>query len=286
MTIYTSKHVDKKVDKSELEAEVILDALAEKQLLAKQNEDVPKVHAHVVRITDDMIRRRQMALRLVIISAAIVCSVVAIFGGVYLYWRMSHGTFKGYYGVQYYSEEMKGNQLIAHQSQKMLSANQIRGKLHHYEEHIEIDKAGGSFERIEVPHFEAFRQATILHDFQKNLTAIVDKKVHRCFIMPLDRRSVKPPKDFWDLLRKLKQGYYLPKASMVRRKYRVSQHPIKDVEQLGFHIWRECKDNFSTYRLKPYFSPYALSKRSIPNHFQYTTGSTGTDRVEAIEIIF
>lgn len=62
---------------------------------------------------------------------------------------------------------MKGNQLIAHQSQKMLSANQIRGKLHHYEEHIEIDKAGGSFERIEVPHFEAFRQATILHDFQK-----------------------------------------------------------------------------------------------------------------------
>lgn len=61
---------------------------------------------------------------------------------------------------------MKENQLIAHQSQKMLSANEMRGNLHHYEEHIEIDKAGGAFEKIEVPHFEAFRQATILHDFQ------------------------------------------------------------------------------------------------------------------------
>ncbi|CAD5118313.1 DgyrCDS7027 [Dimorphilus gyrociliatus] len=284
MTIYTSKRVDKKADKNELEAEEILDALAEKQLLAKQNEDAPKVHAHIVRISDDLIRRRRMALRLVVISAAIVCSVVAVFGGVYLYWRMSHGTFKGYYGVQYYSEEFKENQHISHQSQKMLSANQMRNP-HRLEEHIEIDKATGAFEKIEIPHFEAFRQATILHDFEKNLTAIVDKKVHRCFIMSLDRRSVKPPKDFWDLLRKAKQGYYLPKASMVRRKFRVSQHPIKDVHKLGYYIWRECKDNFATYRLKPYGLPYALSKRSVSNRMEYFSGSAGTDVVIAFTIL-
>ena len=42
----------------------------------------------------------------------------------------------------------------------------------------------------------------------QNMTAIVDKDNSRCFIIPLNRTMVKPPKDFWDLLSKLRVRYW------------------------------------------------------------------------------
>ena len=38
----------------------------------------------------------------------------------------------------------------------------------------------------------------------QNVTAIVDKDQSVCFIMPLNRTLVKPPRNFWDMMLKLK----------------------------------------------------------------------------------
>jgi len=38
----------------------------------------------------------------------------------------------------------------------------------------------------------------------QNLTAIVDKEQAVCFVMPLNRTLVKPPRNFWDMMLKLK----------------------------------------------------------------------------------
>lgn len=39
--------------------------------------------------------------------------------------------------------------------------------------------------------------------YLQNITAIVDKDYHRCFIIPLNRSDVIPPHDFWDLVSKI-----------------------------------------------------------------------------------
>jgi len=41
-------------------------------------------------------------------------------------------------------------------------------------------------------------------DVTQNVTAIVDKDQSVCFIMHLNRTLVKPPRNFWDMMLKLK----------------------------------------------------------------------------------
>jgi hypothetical protein len=42
-----------------------------------------------------------------------------------------------------------------------------------------------------------------VHDFRKNVTAIVDVLGDRCFLKDLDRTLVSPPKNFIDLIQKM-----------------------------------------------------------------------------------
>ncbi|CAB3410355.1 unnamed protein product [Caenorhabditis bovis] len=58
-----------------------------------------------------------------------------------------------------------------------------------------------SYEKIQVPRFGANRPAVFLHDFKKNLTAIVDVMGKRCFVKELDRARVASPKSFIDMLK-------------------------------------------------------------------------------------
>ena len=44
----------------------------------------------------------------------------------------------------------------------------------------------------------------VVADVIQNVTAIVDKDQSVCFIMPLNRTLVKPPRNFWDMMLKLK----------------------------------------------------------------------------------
>jgi integral membrane protein 2B len=113
-----------------------------------------------------------------------------------------------------------------------------------------VDQINGAYEKLEVPPILDFRRATVLHDFEKNLTAIVDRDHGRCFILPLNRTAVKPPKNFMDLLEKFNSGYYVPDAKLVRDSYKVVLPPMDDIlEPLGVNIWIDCQF-FDTYRLE------------------------------------
>lgn len=89
-------------------------------------------------------------------------------------------------------------------------------------EDIEMDIKNGAFERINVPPILESRRSTVLHDFETNWTAIADHDNRRCFVIPLNRQAISPPKSFADLLQKYDAGYYLPDAELVREITRCS----------------------------------------------------------------
>ena len=54
--------------------------------------------------------------------------------------------------------------------QGLSSLQRGQRKIRHYgqfEEEIELDRAEGKYERVEVPEFEDCKRATVLHDFVK-----------------------------------------------------------------------------------------------------------------------
>ncbi|CAD6194343.1 unnamed protein product [Caenorhabditis auriculariae] len=75
-----------------------------------------------------------------------------------------------------------------------------RGIAERLEQNVEINPTE-SYEKIQVPRFGSNRPAVFLHDFKKNLTAIVDVMGKRCFLKDLDRSTVASPRNLIDMLR-------------------------------------------------------------------------------------
>uniref|UniRef100_A0A7E4VE90 Integral membrane protein 2 n=1 Tax=Panagrellus redivivus TaxID=6233 RepID=A0A7E4VE90_PANRE len=94
------------------------------------------------------------------------------------------------------------------------------GKAKQFGQEMEIDP-NESYEQIRVPKFGANRPAVFVHDFKKNVTAIVDVLGDRCFLKPLDRNVVVPPKNFIDLIDKMHEGYYAPSPKVIHETFRV-----------------------------------------------------------------
>jgi hypothetical protein len=61
---------------------------------------------------------------------------------------------------------------------------------------------------VEVPDFKGGRHGRFLHDFRRNLTAIIDVTGGRCFIMPLDSQHVLRPSSLVDVLTQMNRGNY------------------------------------------------------------------------------
>jgi integral membrane protein 2B len=75
-----------------------------------------------------------------------------------------------------------------------------------FQEDIEIqDDDSASFADISIPDFKDGRRGRFIHDFKNNLTTIVDHSAKRCFIYPLDRTSVLPPKSLAEVMVKMQQ---------------------------------------------------------------------------------
>jgi hypothetical protein len=142
-------------------------------------------------------------------------------------------------------------------------------------------------ERIEVPVIGDMRHSTILHDFNQNVTAIIDREQQYCFLLPLNRTLVMPPKDFWDLLLKLKSGYYIPDVDVIRENYRALTPPIDDISIYGYSVLNECR-LFRTYKLVRDDEPIAMSKRSAPfcefAGENWCLGNAGTSKMLCISI--
>uniref|UniRef100_A0A0R3RMB2 Integral membrane protein 2 n=1 Tax=Elaeophora elaphi TaxID=1147741 RepID=A0A0R3RMB2_9BILA len=95
-----------------------------------------------------------------------------------------------------------------------------RGRNEHMEESVEINP-DEYYERISVPRFGSNRPAVFVHDFRKNLTAIVDLLSNRCFIKELDRTVVAEPTSLIDFIEKMEKGHY-KNPTVVRRTYRIT----------------------------------------------------------------
>ncbi|XP_033201752.1 uncharacterized protein LOC117163520 [Bombus vancouverensis nearcticus] len=131
-----------------------------------------------------------------------------------------------------------------------------------FKERFEIDLENEHYEKIDVPNFRGGRQGRFVHDFNINKSGIIDIDGQRCFVMPLDRQAILPPRNMYDLLRKMYNGYYEVDTEIVRRTMKVVTPPISDFSVLGTYIAHECQD-FSTYMLTKVNSN--VVKRSISN---------------------
>lgn len=181
-----------------------------------------------------------------------------------------------------FEDQIKETNMFAKEFIKdLIEASKRMGE---FEQEVEMDDSF-DYEKILVPTIGDTRKATILHDFNINYTAIIDKEQGFCFLLPLNRSLVLPPKDFWDLLLKLKNGYYVPDTNVVRERYRVVTPAIRDFSDYGVYIAEECRV-FDTYKLAKEGEPIAMAKRSVCELAgnNYCLGDAGSDRMMCFSI--
>ncbi|XP_033760950.1 integral membrane protein 2B-like [Pecten maximus] len=111
-----------------------------------------------------------------------------------------------------------------------------------------IEVTDNVFERISMPEIDDILKSLILHDFERNKSAIVDYNDKVCYVMNLNRNEVSPPRNLIDLLNKINTGYYLPRANILRRKYRVVSPALENITYLGPYIVNECS-TYKTFQL-------------------------------------
>lgn len=111
------------------------------------------------------------------------------------------------------------------------------------------------FAKIDVPSFRDGRDGLFLHDFKHNESAIIDRSTKRCFVMPLDRDTVLPPRSIADVISKMWEGYYNIDTNVIRKNMRVVLPALSetDKEAISPRIRSECLDA-NIYRLEKYVS--------------------------------
>ncbi|RVE58505.1 hypothetical protein OJAV_G00209850 [Oryzias javanicus] len=101
---------------------------------------------------------------------------------------------------------------------------------------------------VPVPNFEDGDPADIVHDFDRRLTAYLDLKLDRCYVIPLNTSAVMPPKDLMELLVNVKAGTYLPQSYLVHEEMVVTER-LERVDKLGYFIYNLCRDK-ETFKLQ------------------------------------
>lgn len=280
----------------------------EKKLIVGEQPEEP---LDEVEVPAQVIYRRQrskLCLNIFLIFVALLVLAAGIFGGIQLYKHLHRNMYKkwrGTCGFTIQREEPKALPQSAADDQDMKSHNvdfmkdsrHHRRKPGHHKHHHrrphttktpifdfqkvkeEIEVINEMIERIQVPKFDDIDNTLILHDFERNYSAIVDFDMHTCYVMKLDRRRTAPPKDLIDLIRKINTGYYLPRVDVIRRKYRMMTPAIKDISYLGAYIVHECI-GYRTYKLEKMVGD-VIEKRSadhplIKKEYYYLSGETPT----------
>jgi len=105
-------------------------------------------------------------------------------------------------------------------------------------------------EEITVPEVSIYKQATIVHDFMTNWSAIYDLTMNRCYIMPLDRSKISPPENIIDMIIKTKTGYFMPDNEIIHTTMRVQQQPLENLEEYGLMIQKRCQSSISFLLMK------------------------------------
>lgn len=176
--------------------------------------------------------------------------------------------FKGWCNIPYDADAVRNELLTAQAELEDLNRiEQDRAEFdrrisHFFQEGFELDLDDEKYEKIDVPDFRDGRSGRFIHDFNNNLTGIVDNTGERCFVMPLDRSKVLPPRDLYDLIVKMWNGYYKVDTLVVKESMRVVTPPITDTASVGLYIAQECK-NMTIYRLEKYGGGSKLNHKFI-----------------------
>ncbi|XP_022174052.1 uncharacterized protein LOC111036356 [Myzus persicae] len=100
-----------------------------------------------------------------------------------------------------------------------------------------------------VPQIVINKSARFLHDFDVNVTGIVDFENQRCYVMPLLRNSVEPPESLLDMLVKMSSGYYSMDINKILSNFRMVKPAINNLSDYGMYISKDCAD-YPTFKLE------------------------------------
>ncbi|XP_048744402.2 uncharacterized protein LOC125657704 isoform X2 [Ostrea edulis] len=297
MTIYKVNNQEKNEKKDILEQKLLAAVVADSEAPDTQVEvDVAPPPRH----------RSKAWLNLFLILVAILVLAAGITGGVLLYRRLSHRIIRGQCGFRadlqyeyqplsqgeqeengitkdnpkedpYFNANLQTNQQWSEgKTERPPMRRPHKHHKHHKHPHVvrpydlseDVQVIDDQIERIHMPSFKDFRDTMILHDFQKNFTAIVDYDKRSCYVMKLDRMKVTPPKDWIDLIQKFATGYYMPRADILKKQYRVTLPALKDISFLGRYIEKECI-YFSTYNMEKVVGNHFIAKRAAGDSHSY-----------------
>lgn len=218
--------------------------------------------------------RIHMTATFLLFLLALLILLIGMIGGLYIYKQYARTQMRrfrtGWYSIPYDSSNKAsyGNNAVhqglladsdlftksltramEHDSMLDIAKNFEHDIDNFFKERFEIDLENEHYEKIDVPDFRGGRQGRFIHDFNINKTGIIDIDGQCCFVMPLNRQRVLPPRNMYDLLRKMYNGYYEVDTAVVRETMKVVTPPITDMSIVGTYIARECQD-LPTYMLE------------------------------------
>lgn len=258
-------------------------------------------------------RRFSSATTYILFLIALLVTSLGIIAGVFYYRQYVHSRnhlrFHGFCQIPYDSSNMNDNQMyymnsmlrddtdeLNSQIQRLLNPYQndlteIENRMEETEKEVSDQFFKEEFElglsdeenysKINVPVFRGQRQGRFLHDFKYNQSGIIDKDNGRCFLMPLDRDTVLPPKSLRDLIEKMWNGYYNINTSTVRKNMRVITPELKDLSDVSPRITNECEE-MKIYRLEKLVS--GVFKRSADLHQHAKYAEFGGNHITEIDI--
>ncbi|KAI9584972.1 hypothetical protein GQX74_006867 [Glossina fuscipes] len=137
-----------------------------------------------------------------------------------------------------------------------------------FHEEAEMDLSDDEgYAKVNVPEFRDGRPGRFIHDFKENQTAIIDSIANRCYVMPLDRETVLPPKSFIDLINKIDSGYYNVSTDRIQRTMRVVTPLSLQPSDISERINQECRGMIIN-KLENYTSH--IHKRDVKSDYPTT----------------
>ncbi|CAJ0958359.1 unnamed protein product, partial [Mesorhabditis belari] len=160
-------------------------------------------------------------------------------------------------------------------------------------QNVEVDPAN-DYEKMNVQQFGSNRPAVFIHDFKKNMTAIVDVLGRRCFLRDLDRSTMLSPRELISRIRRMKSESSKEMRPVVRETFRVGP-PIAHQDLIDLNsqmVNRHCL-------FRPVFMLHKISQTeqdvmkrqkrespAEPREEDLTFAVMGGERVEVDHIMF
>ncbi|KOC62938.1 Integral membrane protein 2B [Habropoda laboriosa] len=262
MTIITKAITEKKADEKEQPVFVEENAVENGKRDAEA-QDLKSVKGPYF-VSRKSIYRIHVTSTFLLFLVALMIFIIGVIGGLYLYRQYAqtqmHRFRTGWYSIPYdNTDKLPYTRDAVHQS-FIANSDLILKSLTKATEQEAVDIEKNNEIKIDVPDFRGGRQGRFIHDFNVSKTGIIDIDGQCCFVMPLNRQTVLPPRNMYDLLRKMYNGYYEVNTEIVRQTMKVVTPPITDLSVLGTYIARECQD-LPTYMLTEVNSN--VVKRSI-----------------------